>query len=87
MIKNTNSLDEYLLKQSVSNTAAEKGISSIFRAILEPVLETHSDGLESDVIFKVTNRDMFTGLLTRLEFSDINFVDYGTQAWTIYDEE
>ena len=77
MIKNTNSLDEYLLKQSVSNNATEKGISSIFRAILEPVLETHSDGLESDVIFKVTNRDMFTGLLTRLEFSDINFVDYG----------
>lgn len=77
MIKNTNSLDEYLLKQSVSSTATGNGISSVFRAILEPVLETHTDGLESDVIFKVTNRDMFTGLLTRLEFSDINFVDYG----------
>ncbi len=80
MIKNTNSLDEYLLKQSVSNTATEQGISSIFRAILEPVLEINSDGQESDVIFKVTNRDMFTGLLTRLEFSDINFVDYGNDV-------
>ena len=77
MIKQTNSLDEYLLKQSISTITTEKGLSNIFRGLLEPVLEISSDGVESDVILKVTNRDMFTGLLTRLEFSDINFVDFG----------
>ena len=77
MIKQTNSLDEYLLKQSISTLTTEQGLSSLFRGLLEPVLEISTDGVESDVILKVTNRDMFTGLLTRLEFSDINYVDYG----------
>ncbi len=77
MIKQTNSLDEYLLKQSISILTTEQGLSSLFRGLLEPVLEISTDGVESDVILKVTNRDMFTGLLTRLEFSDINYVDFG----------
>lgn len=77
MIKQTNSLDEYLLKQSISTLTTEEGLSNLFRGLLEPVLEISTDGVESDVILKVTNRDMFTGLLTRLEFSDINYVDYG----------
>lgn len=79
MIKNTNSLDEYLLKQTVSNSITEQALSCLFRAVLEPVLE-NQDGIESDVILKVTNRDMFTGLLTRLEFSEIQYVDYGEDA-------
>ena len=77
MIKQTNSLDEYLLKQSISTLTTEEGLSNLFRGLLEPVLEISTDGVESDVILKVTNRDMFTGLLTRLEFSDINYVDFG----------
>lgn len=76
MIKQINSLDEYLLKQAVSNSINGQALSCLFRAMLEPVLEIQ-DGIESDVIFKVTNRDMFTGLLTRLEFSEIHYVDYG----------
>lgn len=76
MIKQINSLDEYLLKHTVSNSINEQALSCLFRAMLEPVLEIQ-DIIESDVIFKVTNRDLFTGLLTRLEFSEIQFVDYG----------
>ena len=76
MIKQINSLDEYLLKQTVSNSINEQALSCLFRAMLEPVLEIQ-DGIESDVILKVTNRDMFTGLLTRLEFLEIHYVDYG----------
>lgn len=77
MIKQTNSLDEYLLKQAVINSSSEQGLSCLFRAFLEPVLEMNADGIESDVVLKVTNRDLFTGLLTRLEFSEIQYVDYG----------
>ncbi|MGN1152482.1 MAG: ATP-binding protein [Candidatus Gastranaerophilaceae bacterium] len=76
MIKNNNTLDEYLLKQTVLSSITEQALSCLFRAILEPVLEIQ-DSIESDVILKVTNRDMFTGLLTRLEFSEIQYVDYG----------
>lgn len=76
MIKQTNSLDEYLLKHAVINTADEQTVCSMFRALLEPVLEMNTES-ESDVVLKVTNRDLFTGLMTRLEFSEIHYVDYG----------
>ena len=76
MIKQTNSLDEYLLKHAVMNSFDEQALSCLFRAVLEPVLEMSQES-ESDVVFKVTNRDLFTGLLTRLEFSEIHYVDYG----------
>lgn len=76
MIKQTNSLDEYLLKHAVINSTSEQALSCLFRAVLEPVLETNTES-ESDVVLKVTNRDLFTGLLTRLEFSEIHYIDYG----------
>lgn len=76
MIKQTNSLDEYLLKHAVMNSFDEQALSCLFRAVLEPILEMSQES-ESDVVFKVTNRDLFTGLLTRLEFSEIHYVDYG----------
>lgn len=76
MIKQTNSLDEYLLKHAVFNITDEQALGCLFRAVLEPVLEINTES-ESDVVLKVTNRDMFTGLMTRLEFSEIHYVDYG----------
>ena len=76
MIKQTNSLDEYLLKHAVISSTDEQALSCLFRAVLEPVLEINTES-ESDVVLKVTNRDLFTGLMTRLEFSEIHYVDYG----------
>ena len=37
MIKQTKSLDEYLLKQSISTLTTEEGLSNLFRGLLEPV--------------------------------------------------
>lgn len=77
MIKQTSRLDEYLLKQSATACLSEHTISCIFRAMVEPILEMSNDSIKSDVVFKVTNRDLFTGLLTRIEFSGIQYVDFG----------
>jgi len=75
MLKEKLSLNEYLIKQSETK-CTEQTLSCLFRAILEPVLESSNESENSDIIFKITNRDSFTGLLTRLEFSDKEYYDF-----------
>jgi len=74
MLKEKLSLNEYLIKQN-DTKCTEQTLSCLFRAILEPVLESSNESENSDIIFKITNRELFTGLLTRLEFSDKEYYD------------
>jgi len=75
MLKQKISLDEYLIKHTTFETINEVGLQNLFRSMLEPVLET-TDKIKSDVLLKVTNREMFLGLLTRLSFSEVSYTDY-----------
>ena len=49
------------------NTSNEQTFYSLFRCILEPVLE---NSVDSNVVFKITNQTGLQGLLKRLELND-----------------
>src|SRR5574344_822476 len=78
MLKEKISLNEYLIKQESTN-CTEQTLSCLFRAVLEPVLEVSEEDENSDIIYRITNKDIFTGLLTRLEFSDKTYYDINSE--------
>ena len=76
IVRQQNYLKE-LIETQANQFLTKQALKSLVRSVLEPLLDEPEDGA---VLYRIDNKENLQGLFKRLEFSDIEAVDYSDKS-------
>ena len=76
IVRQQNYLKE-LIESQGNQFLTKTALKCLIRSVLEPLLDTPEDGV---VLQRIENKEGLQGLLKRLEFSEIESVDYSDKS-------